>query len=38
MMIPFQVVYYHDGKPRWNEVARVLVPVELYHQVSLREK
>jgi hypothetical protein len=36
------VVYYHDGKPRWNEVVRILVPVEMYHQVnsvlfSLRE-
>ena len=30
------VVYYHEGKPRWNEVMRVLVPVELYQQVHLR--
>ena len=30
------VVYYHEGKPRWNEVTRVLVPVELYQQVHLR--
>ena len=30
------VVYYHEGKPRWNEVIRLLVPVELYHQVHLR--
>jgi hypothetical protein len=28
------VVYYHDGKPRWNEVVRILVPVEMYHQVN----
>ena len=30
------VVYYHEGKPRWNEVIRVLAPVELYQQVHLR--
>jgi len=30
------VVYYHEGKPRWNEVVRVVVPVELYNQVHLR--
>ena len=29
-------MYYHDGKPRWNEVVRVVVPVELYHQAHLR--
>ena len=32
----YLVVYYHEGKPRWNEVVRVLVPVELYSQVHLR--
>lgn len=30
------VVYYHEGKPRWNEVVRVSVPVELYSVVHLR--
>ncbi len=30
------VVYYHDGKPRWNEVVRVTVPADLFAGTHLR--
>ena len=30
------VVFYHEGKPRWNEVFKVTIPVDLFSSSHLR--